>query len=87
VNFYEKKSNVKAGTDFENIVKKSLEFIGFTVDHVHAGGSGGLDLFCSKPFPLIGECKSGKNIPGNTVYELDNLSDEALSFKLCSTNI
>ncbi|WP_190303467.1 DUF1802 family protein [Pseudanabaena sp. UWO311] len=74
----EKKSNVKAGTDFENIVKKSLEFIGFTVDHVHAGGSGGLDLFCSKPFPLIGECKSGKNIPGNTVYELDNLSDDHL---------
>jgi hypothetical protein len=74
----ERKSNVRAGTDFENIVKKSLEFIGFTVDHVHAGGSGGLDLFCSKPFPLIGECKSGKNIPGNTVYELDNLSDDHL---------
>ncbi len=78
IEILEKKSNVQAGTDFENIVKKSLEFIGFTVDHVHAGGSGGLDLFCSKPFPLIGECKSGKNIPGNTVYELDNLSDDHL---------
>ena len=78
----DKKSNVQAGTDFENIIKKSLEFIGFTVDHIHAGGSGGLDLFCSKPFPLIGECKSGKNIPGNTVYELDNLSDDHLDAQI-----
>ncbi|NJL67977.1 MAG: DUF1802 family protein [Microcoleus sp. SM1_3_4] len=52
------KSNYQAGTDFENVVRDSLEFLGFTVDYAHKGGAGGLDLFCSKPYPLVGECKA-----------------------------
>ncbi len=56
----EGKSNYQAGTDFENIVRKSLEFLGFTVDDFHRGGAGGVDVFCSKPYPLVGECKAGK---------------------------
>jgi hypothetical protein len=67
------KSNYQAGTDFENIAKKGLEFLGFTVDYSHKGGSGGLDLFCSKPYPLTGECKAGKSIPNHTVEELIRL--------------
>jgi hypothetical protein len=69
----EGKSNYQAGTDFENIVKKSLEFLGFTIDYAHKGGAGGLDLFCSQPYPLVGECKAGKKIPNNTAVQLLNL--------------
>ena len=69
----EKKNTYQAGTDFENIAKKGLEFLGFTIDESHKGGAGGLDLFCSKPYPLIGECKAGKSIPSGTTEELIKL--------------
>jgi hypothetical protein len=69
----EKKSNYQAGTDFENIVRHSLEFLGFTVDEAYKGGAGGLDLFCSKPYPLVGECKAGKGIPSRSAEELIKL--------------
>lgn len=69
----EKKSNYQAGTDFENIVRDSLEFLGFTVDEAYKGGAGGLDLFCSKPYPLVGECKAGKGIPSRSAEELIKL--------------
>ncbi|NEO67939.1 MAG: DUF1802 domain-containing protein, partial [Moorea sp. SIO4G2] len=67
------KTNYQAGTDFENIVRDSLKFLGFTIDHAHKGGAGGLDLFCSKPYPLVGECKAGKKIPNDTAVQLLNL--------------
>ncbi|WP_036843936.1 DUF1802 family protein [Planktothrix agardhii] len=69
----EGKTNYQAGTDFENIVKQSLEFLGFTIDYAHKGGAGGLDLFCSQPYPLVGECKAGRKIPNPTVVQLLNL--------------
>jgi hypothetical protein len=75
------KSNYQAGTDFEEIVRKSLEYIGFTIDHFHRGGAGGLDLFCSAPYPLIGECKSGKKIPNDTAVQLLNLGTLRLANK------
>lgn len=68
-----RKINWQAGTDFENIVRQSLEFLGFTIDYSHKGGAGGLDLFCSKPYPLVGECKAGKKIPNDTAVQLLNL--------------
>lgn len=73
------KSNYQAGTDFENIVHKSLKFLGFTVDEAYKGGAGGLDLFCSKPYPLVGECKAGKKIPSGTTEELIKLGGMHLS--------
>lgn len=69
----EGKSNYQAGTDFENIVRRSLEFLEFTVDYFHKGGPGGIDVFCSKPYPLVGECKAGKKIPNDTAVQLLNL--------------
>ncbi|MDZ8024765.1 MAG: DUF1802 family protein [Nostoc sp. DedQUE01] len=69
----EKKTNYQAGTDFENIVRDSLEFLGFTIDYAHKGGAGGLDLFCSQPYPLFGECKAGRKIPNDTAVQLLNL--------------
>ena len=67
------KNNYQAGTDFENVVRDSLEFLGFTIDYAHKGGAGSLDLFCSKPYPLVGECKAGKKIPNDTAVQLLNL--------------
>ncbi|MEO0968122.1 MAG: DUF1802 domain-containing protein, partial [Cyanobacteria bacterium J06639_18] len=64
------KSNYQAGTDFENISRKALEFIGFKVDESYKGGAGGLDLYCSYPYPVFIECKSGKSIPNRSVEEL-----------------
>lgn len=75
----DKKSTVKAGTDFENIVKRSLEFLGFTIDKAHKGGAGGLDLCCSQPYPVIGECKAGKSIPKGTTEEIMRIGMTRLS--------
>jgi hypothetical protein len=69
----EGKNNYQAGTDFEIIVRQSLEFLGFTVDYFHKGGAGGVDVFCSQPYPLVGECKAGKRIPNDTAVQLLNL--------------
>lgn len=76
------KSNYQAGTDFENIVRKSLKYLGFRIDYSHKGGAGGLDLSCSEPYLLIGECKSGKKIPNNTAVQLLNLGTLRLESKL-----
>jgi len=75
----EKKSNYQAGTDFENITRQSLEFLGFNIEKAYKGGAGGLDLFCSKPYPLVGECKAGKLIPSRTAEELIKLGGMHLS--------
>ncbi|MEH2070613.1 MAG: DUF1802 family protein [Nostoc sp.] len=69
----EKKSNYQAGTDFENIARQSLEFLGFKVESAYKGGAGGLDLYCSKPYPIVCECKAGRLIPSGTVEELIKL--------------
>lgn len=69
----QRKSNYQAGTDFENVVRQSLEFLGFHVDEAYKGGAGGLDLFCSEPYPLTGECKAGRKIPSGTIEELIKL--------------
>ncbi|MEG4850314.1 DUF1802 family protein [Microcoleus sp. B5-D4] len=75
------KSNYEAGTDFEIVVRDSLEFLGFTIDYAHKGGAGGLDLLCSKPYPLVGECKAGKKIPNDTAVQLLNLGTLRLQDK------
>ena len=72
------KNNWQAGTDFENIVKRSLEFLGFTVDRTHKGGAGGLDLFCSKPYPIAGECKAGKSKSDKAVEQIDRIAKRIL---------
>ncbi len=69
----EGKSNYQAGTDFENVVRQGLEFLGFSIEQAYKGGAGGLDLFCSKPYPLVGECKAGKKIPSDTTEQLIKL--------------
>lgn len=72
------KSNYQAGTDFEQIVHKSLTFLGFGVDPNAKGGAGGMDLYCTTPYPLVGECKAGKSIPDSTVEQLDRIGKRHL---------
>ncbi|MEA5617809.1 DUF1802 family protein [Cronbergia sp. UHCC 0137] len=74
----ETKSNYQAGTDFEIITRKSLDFLGFKVEEDYKGGAGGLDLYCSKPYPLVCECKAGKSIPDRAVEELDRIGKRHL---------
>ena len=74
-------TNYQAGTDFELVVRKSLEFLGFTVDYFHRGGAGGVDVFCSQPYPLVGECKAGRKIPNTTAVQLLNLGTLRLQSK------
>lgn len=69
----ERKSNYQAGTDFENVTRQSLDFLGFKVEEAYKGGAGGLDLYCSQPYPLVVECKAGRLIPSRTVEELIKL--------------
>jgi hypothetical protein len=61
------------GTRFEKIVRDAMIFLGFSVDEYHKGGAGGIDFFISKPYPIIGECKSGKRIPHDTPNQLVRL--------------
>ncbi|MDM3855880.1 MAG: DUF1802 family protein [Aphanizomenon gracile PMC649.10] len=74
----EKKNNWRAGTDFEIITRKSLDFLGFKVEEDYKGGAGGLDLYCSKPYPLVCECKAGKSIPDNATEELFRIAKRHL---------
>ncbi|MFS0518022.1 DUF1802 family protein [Nostoc sp. UIC 10607] len=74
----EGKSNYQAGTDFEDIARRSLDFLGFKVEENDKGGAGGLDLFCSQPYPLVCECKAGKSIPDRAVEELDRIGKRHL---------
>ncbi|GCL38808.1 MULTISPECIES: DUF1802 family protein [Sphaerospermopsis] len=78
IEFEEKKTNYQAGTDFENISRKSLEFLGFKVEESCKGGAGGLDLYCSQPYPLVCECKAGRSIPDRAVEELDRIGKRHL---------
>lgn len=55
--------------------------MGFKIDYAHRGGAGGLDLSCSEPYTLIGECKSGRKIPNDTAIQLLNLGTLRLSNK------
>jgi hypothetical protein len=76
-----KKTHYHAGTDFENIVRDSLSHLGFVVVEAHKGGAGGIDVFCSNPYALVIECKSGKGIPDNTVEALQRIAKRNLGDK------
>jgi hypothetical protein len=67
------KNSYEAGTAFELVVRKAMKFLGFTIQTEHRGGAGGLDFYCSEPFQLVGECKSGHSIPSGTVEQLIKL--------------
>ncbi len=67
------KNSYEAGTDFELVIRRAMNFLGFTIQIEHRGGAGGLDFYCSEPFKLVGECKAGRSIPSGTVEQLIKL--------------
>ncbi|MEB3885656.1 DUF1802 family protein [Lyngbya sp. CCY1209] len=73
--------NSSDGYTFEKLVRKSFIKLGFTnsstdpkmsLDPEATGGAGGLDLYCEKPYPVVGECKATKteNVPDGTPAQL-----------------
>jgi hypothetical protein len=73
-----KLSNYHAGTDFEIVVRDSFTNLGFIVNESHQGGAGGIDAFCSMPYSLVIECKSGRSIPDHTVEQLERIAKRHL---------
>jgi hypothetical protein len=62
--------NSKEGSLFEKRVREGLKFLGFSntlnnrkvsLDPEADGGSGGLDFYCEKPYPIVGECKASQS--------------------------
>jgi Domain of unknown function (DUF1802)/Restriction endonuclease len=61
--------NSSDGTEFEKLVRRSFLQLGFTnslnnikasLDPNATGGAGGIDIYCDRPFSLVGECKASK---------------------------
>lgn len=66
--------NSSDGYLFEKLVRKAFIQLGFTntlnnaLDPEAMGGAGGIDIYCEKPFAIVGECKaSGLGNVGNGV--------------------
>ena len=74
--------NYEKGTAFEKIVHQSLSFLGFELDQNAKGGAGGMDLYCTKPYPMAGECKAGQSIPAGATQELIRLGGTHLGQQL-----
>ena len=74
--------NYEKGTAFEKIVHQSLSFLGFELDQNAKGGAGGMDLYCTKPYPMVGECKAGQSIPAGATQELIRLGGTHLGQQL-----
>lgn len=76
--------NSSDGQTFEKLVRKSLIKLGFSnsnhnskasLDPEGTGGSGGIDFYCEKPYPVVGECKASKNesVPNKVSAQLIHL--------------
>ncbi len=81
--------NSSDGYLFEKLVRQAFIYLGFTnnlnnpkaaLDPNGMGGAGGIDIYCEKPFPIVGECKaSGLGNVGNAVCaQLINLGNTNL---------
>lgn len=81
--------NSSDGYEFEKLVRKSLIKLGFSntlknpkasLDPRATGGSGGIDVYCDSPFPLVGECKASKheNVPNSVSAQLIHLGNTHL---------
>ncbi len=59
-----KVGNSSDGHKFEKLVRQALLKLGFTgsgLNPEETGGSGGMDLYCEYPYPVVGECKATKS--------------------------
>ena len=76
--------NSSDGNEFEKLVRRSFLQLGFTnslnnikasLDPEATGGAGGIDLYCDRPFSLVGECKASKHesVPNSVSAQLIHL--------------
>jgi Domain of unknown function (DUF1802)/Restriction endonuclease len=76
--------NSSDGTEFEKLVRRSFLQLGFTnslnnikasLDSDATGGAGGIDIYCDRPFSLVGECKASKHdsVPNSVSAQLIHL--------------
>ncbi len=76
--------NSSDGNEFEKLVRKSFLQLGFTnslnnikasLDPDATGGAGGIDIYCDRPFSLVGECKASKHesVPNSVSAQLIHL--------------
>lgn len=85
--------NSSDGDNFEKVVRKSLQFLGFcnnnnapklkdSLNPEKTGGGGGLDIYADFPYSIVGECKASKYIMGDqksAVGQLINLGNTHLT--------
>jgi hypothetical protein len=76
--------NSSDGQEFEKLVRKSLIKLGFTnsnrnpkasLDPNATGGAGGIDFYCERPYPVVGECKASEkeSVPNSVTAQLIHL--------------
>jgi hypothetical protein len=76
--------NSSDGNEFEKLVRRSFLQLGFTnslnnikasLDPDATGGAGGIDIYCDRPFSLVGECKASKHesVPNSVSAQLIHL--------------
>jgi len=74
---------------FEKLVRQAFIYLGFTnnlnnpkaaLDPNGMGGAGGIDIYCEKPFPIVGECKASSlgNVGNGVCAQLINLGNTNL---------
>jgi hypothetical protein len=79
-----KVGNSSDGHTFEKLVRKSLIELGFTnsnsnpkasLDPNATGGAGGIDFYCERPYPVVGECKASEkeSVPNSVTAQLIHL--------------
>jgi hypothetical protein len=76
--------NSSDGQEFEKLVRRSFIKLGFTNSNRNpkaslapnaTGGAGGIDFYCEKPYPIVGECKASKkeSVPNSVTAQLIHL--------------
>jgi hypothetical protein len=90
--------NSSDGDLFEKRVRQGFLHLGFTntlnnpkasLNPEATGGAGGIDIYCQKPFSIVGECKAsqGENVPGGVVTQLNTLGQNYLGKKIFESSV
>jgi hypothetical protein len=90
--------NSSDGNLFEKRVRQGFIHLGFTntlnnikasLDPEATGGAGGIDIYCEKPYPIVGECKASKHesVPNSVSAQLIHLGNTHLGREQFETSI
>lgn len=90
--------NSSDGDLFEKRVRQAFIYLGFTntlnnikasLDPDATGGAGGIDIYCEKPYSIVGECKASKHesVPNSVSAQLIHLGNTHLGKEIFNTSI